>query len=367
MKTIKIGLIGVGGYGKIHLDAIRSCEAQQLCTLKAVAIRSPEKYLTRAKELQAQGVKIYSSYEDMLLQEQGRLDLLVIPTGIAQHAEQSIAALEHGFHVLCEKPVAGIVEEAVRMKQAKDQSGKILAIGYQDIVSPTIQRINTITQEQSLGKLLSAKTMGLFPRDSSYYGRNNWAGKMEVNGVKIFDSPLQNPGAHNLNNMLYIAGSGRYDSAFPVEVYGENYRANKIEAADTQFIRIRTDNNIPIVMMVSFATEKRLPPFSEFFYKHGKISWQRDPNGKTQIYSKQEKAYALIEELDNGDIPLTERLLIDVIDAIHKTRKSLANIDNSLQHTLCINGLFESSPEITEIDERFILHKELKPDDTPRY
>ena len=254
----------------------------------------------------------------------------------------------------------GTVEEAVRMKQVKDRSGKILAIGYQDIFSPTIQRIKTITHEKSLGKLLSAKTMGLFPRDSLYYGRNTWAGKMKVDGVRIFDSPLQNPGAHNLNIMLYIAGSGRNESAFPVEVYGENYRANNIEAADTQFIRIRTENDIPILMMVSYATEKRIPPFSEFLYEHGKITWQRDPNGKTKIYAKEGKSYTLIEELDNGDISLTERVFLDVIDAIHNVRDPLSNIDNSLQHTVCIGGLLESSPEITEIDQRFILRKEVQ-------
>jgi hypothetical protein len=183
---------------------------------------------------------------------------------------------------------------------------------------------------------------------------------MEIDGVKILDSPLQNPGAHNVNMMLYISGSGRYDSAFPVEVYGENYRANRIDAADTQSLRIRTDNDIPIAMMATFATENRLPPFTEFLYNHGKITWQRDPNGQTQIYAKEKKAFTLIEELDNGDISLAERLLIDVIDAIQQAREPLSNIDNSLQHTLCINGLFESSPEIVDIDEQFILHKEVK-------
>src|SRR5690606_35584330 len=137
-----------------------------------------------------------------------------------------------GFHVLCEKPAAGNHGEALEMQRAARETGKILAIGYQNMYTPTVRRIKELTLEGrrggALGRLLTATCSARWPRGASYYGRNAWAGRLAVSGREIFDSPVQNALAHYLQDMLFIAGPDARTCATPVRLYGENYRAKSI-------------------------------------------------------------------------------------------------------------------------------------------
>ena len=71
---------------------------------------------------------IYTNLDDAL--SNSRIDAVYIATPVAMHAAQSIAALTKGKHVLCEKPAALNFSDAIRMKQASDETGKLLGIAY---------------------------------------------------------------------------------------------------------------------------------------------------------------------------------------------------------------------------------------------
>jgi len=274
-KRINIGLIGAGGYAAFHLKLIRQFSKKGVCQLKAVAIRNSTdpKYKKIRDELSSDGITIYPTYQDLYKKEKNKIHLIIIPCGIDQHAELSVQALQYGYHVFCEKPVSGTIEEAFYMQQVQKNTGKMLIIGYQNIFSPSIQHIKEIRMNRELGELIKAKTMGAWPRSSVYYKRNKWAGKVEFNGKKIFDSPAQNGFAHFLNNMLYIAGEEKHTSAYPETIYSENYRAKDIESADTQYLYIKTLNQIEIYFMVTHACLQIFHPVTEYIFEKGKIIW----------------------------------------------------------------------------------------------
>ncbi len=163
MEKINIGIVGVGGFGRNHLGSIAYCANQGLCSLTAAVIRNPQKYAEQEKELRSQGVTVYRSMDEMLAKEKDAIQLVSIPCGIDQHRPLSVRALEAGFHVLCEKPAAGCIEDVTAMQVAKKQSGRVLAIGYQNIYSASMQRIKRLTLDRELGKLVSAKTYALWP------------------------------------------------------------------------------------------------------------------------------------------------------------------------------------------------------------
>jgi len=356
-KPLRIGIIGVGGYAQMHFKTIDNCRAKSLCTLKAAVIRVPYEAGDAETEsvLFKKGGAIYRDYRAMFAAEKGQLDLVTVPCGIDQHAEQSIAGLEAGYHVLCEKPAAGTVEEGLRMQAASLRSGKILAIGFQYIFSPSIRRIKALTLGKELGKLIKAKTYVIWPRNSLYYKRNNWAGKLQHNGRWIYDSPLQNATSHFLNNMLYVAGTAPERTAEITAVYGENYRAKPIESADTQYIRAESSDGVVIHQITTHAARQNVQPVTEYIYEQGKVVWRMEPNGKTAVYEKTAgNAYTLTAEFDDGAVPIQDLVFIDTIEAINKGQRPPCHIGNSLEHLRCVSGSFASSGGAAAVDPCYL-------------
>lgn len=347
----KIGIIGVSGFGKAHLNFIS--QIQDKCKLVAAAVRNTdrvEKDVELAKHL---GAKIYVSAYEMFDAEKDNIDIVSIPTSIDSHCEYSVAALKRGYDVICEKPVAGSIEEAMEMKEAAERSGKILTIGFQNIFSPTIQKIKELRVSKRFGELIMCKSYALWPRSSAYYKRNLWAGKLFFNGKKIYDSPIQNATAHYLHNLFYIAGESQEESAMPQEIYAENYRAKEIESADTQFVRATTANKVKIHYAVTHSCKKIFGPVAEFIFESGKIIWDvyGKNDGHAKVYEKVGKEYKLIDEFDNGEHPIHTLVFLNTIEAIDNHTQPLSNINNAYEHTVCVNKCFGFG--IKDVDKKY--------------
>lgn len=357
MNRINIGIIGVGGYGKRHLESITHFEKEGFCSLKAAVIRDKDKYKQLVKRFSSNNLRMYPSFGEMFEKERASLDLIVIVSGIHEHDIHAIAALEIGYHVLCEKPAAGSKANGIRMRDAKRRSGKILAIGYQNIFSPSIQRIKAITLNGELGRLIRSKSIHLSPRKTEYYLRNKWAGKMEVHGKAVMDSPLHNAGAHYLQNMLYVAGPSAHECAEPHKIYGECYRAKPIACADTQFIRVQTKEGVEITAMASHAVSQDREIEVVYTYEKGRIVWK--DGGETFVYLKDGKKDRLHEQFDNGKIPLELNVYQNVLGAISKQQAPLCTIENSLSQILCIEKLLESSSGVEEVEAEYCVKSDV--------
>ncbi|EQB38473.1 hypothetical protein M948_07775 [Virgibacillus sp. CM-4] len=108
-RTCDIVLVGIAGYGEIYLNALE--EKGYLSWIKGVVDINPERsnYYTKLQEM---GIPCFASLE--LFYQTAAADLAIISSPIHFHAEQTITAMENGSHVLCEKPIAGSVEEVER-------------------------------------------------------------------------------------------------------------------------------------------------------------------------------------------------------------------------------------------------------------
>ncbi|MBN1553697.1 MAG: Gfo/Idh/MocA family oxidoreductase [Phycisphaerae bacterium] len=363
MKPINVGVIGAGGFAAHHIDSVKYCESLGTARLQAVVIR-PQDYASvqeTAEELQDRGVRMYESAEAMFQAEKGRLDLVTVPVGIHLHAPLSIAAMRAGFHVLCEKPIAGTTAEALEMKRAGETTGKMLAIGYQNIAAPSVRKIKRITTEGTLGKLRSAAGVVRWPRWARYYRRNEWAGKIEVQGKRLYDSPLQNATNHYFNIMLYIAGDGPREFGRPAEVYGENYRAKNIESADTQFLRVKTDAGVVLHYAATHAVKETLHPKIDFEYERGLVRWGRfDAEGEetsdffAHIYRRDGDELEYVESHGNGDCDVHRNSFRKLIEAMQNGEPPLCTIDNTYPMVACVESSFASSGGVTAIPAEFV-------------
>ena len=121
MSKLKIGVIGCGGIanGK-HLPALsRQSDRVELVAFCDIIVERAEQ---AAKTYGVEGAKVYADYHDLL--EDKSIDVVHVCTPNRSHCEISVAALEAGKHVMCEKPMAKTVADARKMLDAAKKSGK---------------------------------------------------------------------------------------------------------------------------------------------------------------------------------------------------------------------------------------------------
>src|SRR5205823_3007118 len=111
-----------------YLQALLSKQEQMGARLVGVVDPAPHRS-TRLGDLADGGVPIHATLENLF--DDQRIDLMMIVTPIHLHASQTCFALERGAHVLCEKPVAGTVNDALRMLEVQRSTRNFAAIGYQ--------------------------------------------------------------------------------------------------------------------------------------------------------------------------------------------------------------------------------------------
>ncbi len=123
---LKIGLIGLGHLGKIHLKCIREIEEIHFQGIYDVDIEI-------AKELSAQyQIQAYKSYETLL----DDIDAIVIVTPTTTHFELAKRAIEKGKHCFIEKPVTSTLEEANALIALQEKYGVKVQVGHVERFNP---------------------------------------------------------------------------------------------------------------------------------------------------------------------------------------------------------------------------------------
>ncbi len=338
-KPVEMVLVGIGGYGGSYVQAALADQGQYGARLVGAVDPAPEKTKSMAP-LQAAGVPLFPTLDAFYANCQA--ELVVISAPIQYHAPLSIQALEHGSHVLCEKPVAATIQEALAMQQAATAAKRFLAIGYQWSFADAIQAIKQDVLAGRFGAPRRLKTLVSWPRQASYYGRASWAGALRAaDGSWVLDSPVNNATAHYLHNMLYLLGEAREAAATPVAVQAELYRANPIGNYDTAALRCRTATDVDLLFYTSHAVPSTIGPICVFEFDNATLAYTGGgasagfvacfDDGSRQAYDQPEstpcnKLWQTVAAI-RGDAP-----------------PPACQVATAIPHLLCVNGAQESSP-----------------------
>jgi predicted dehydrogenase len=297
-------------------------------------------------QFEADGVPVFDDYAKMLDACQREADIVTLPVPIYLHAPMAAAALQAGYHVLVEKPIAGSLEEADQVIAARDASGKQCAVGFQQIYSPVFQTLKRYVIEGRLGPVQRIAIMALWPRAPHYYGRNNWAGKLTCNGRPVYDSPFNNALAHQIMNMLYLASPEPDRAAYVVETEAELFRAYDIESFDTGCLRARTESGVEIVFAATHACQVNVDPIMRLEAKRARVDWRIGGNA-TIAY-----ADGRTETVEEGQPHL--HMVGNIADAISGAAPApLCTPEIARAHTACIEAVHAHAPIVT-IDARFV-------------
>lgn len=208
---LKVGIIGNGGIAHCHADGYK--ELSDRVEIVACCDINEEKAIAFAKEYDIP--KTYTDCREMLKAE--KLDLVSVCTWNSAHAPCTIAALEAGCHVICEKPMAMNTEEAEAMKAAADKAGKLLMLGFVRRHGNDARDAKALAENGDLGEIYYAKATYL--RRSGCPG--GWFGDKKFSG----GGPLIDLGVHVIDLTRYVMGCPK-----PVSAFG--FTADKIGARD---------------------------------------------------------------------------------------------------------------------------------------
>ncbi|MCI5055965.1 MAG: Gfo/Idh/MocA family oxidoreductase [Flavobacteriales bacterium] len=176
--VVKFAVVGAGHIGKRHAEMInRNPEAElvALCDIKDKGELS----------LEAFDVPFFSNVNDLY---NSGLDFQVVnictPNGL--HADQSIQALEHKKHVVCEKPMGLSKERCEKIIFKSLQVSKQVFCVMQNRYSPPSVWLREIMDSRALGKIFMVQINCYWNRDNRYYKPGGWKGTKDLDGGTLF-------------------------------------------------------------------------------------------------------------------------------------------------------------------------------------
>jgi len=155
MSKLRVGIIGTGGIANAHLNSYKAIEEVEVVAGCDIVPGKAEEFFKRNSMPE---VKAFNSKEEML--ENVKLDAVSVCTYNSTHSECAVYALEHGLHVLLEKPMSVNLAQTIAMLKAEKKSGKILTVGFQPRYDVNSQKVKEIISSGALGKLYYVQTGG---------------------------------------------------------------------------------------------------------------------------------------------------------------------------------------------------------------
>ena len=216
---MKFSIIGCGRIAQRHAEHIH-----KLGKLISVCDIIEE----RSKELAGKyGANSYTSVEQLLEGSQ-ETDVVAVCTPNGLHAEHTIKALQSGFHVLCEKPMALTVADCSNMINAAEKAGRQLFIVKQNRFNPPVAAVKKLIDEGRLGRIHSVQLSCFWHRNAAYYEDSAWKGTRAMDGGTLFTQF-----SHFIDLLYWMVGDIK-----EVQGYIGNFAHKGIEFEDTGAISV---------------------------------------------------------------------------------------------------------------------------------
>jgi predicted dehydrogenase len=263
-KTLKMGVIGVGGYGMVDAKAALKVGGVEITAICDVDSEHLEQNADALEKLQGERPQTFKLYTEML--DQTDLDTAIIASPPHWHALHLIACLEHGLDVYCEKPLAYDIREGRAMAEAVKRSKRVVQIGFQRRQSQAFQQAAEFLRAGKGGRIVQvdaqihyrAGTLDPTPQDppacldwelwcgpgpkipySPQVGHRNWRLEKTSGHGHLVDW-----GIHNIDSLRYMLDLGTPTKT--TAAGGLYYYAGKITTPDTLTVQFEFDS-LPVV------------------------------------------------------------------------------------------------------------------------
>lgn len=303
MKKLRIGIVGIGGMGSVHLSSHVSNPQVEIVALCDLIVERCQRAID-ACELNA---KAYTDFKEMIDNE--TLDAVDICTPNDFHSIIAVYALEHGLHVFSEKPDAMNTEEVLKMYDAYKKSGKILMVMRNNRYYSNSEYLKKYVEDGNAGEI--------------YCGRCGWIRRRGIPGkggwfttkAKSGGGPLIDLGVHMIDLSIWLMGNPKpvavsgsifskfanneADSDSEHSAFGDKVEDGVFDVEDLAMGFIKFDNGACLQIEFSWASNiKAETRFVELRGTKSGLRWNDD--GTAEIYTEDNEGH-LVDEVP--DLP----------------------------------------------------------------
>jgi len=317
MDRLKIGIIGCGTISPVHLDGIESFEKAELtvvCDIK----EELAKELARDKKC-----RYVTDYLQVLKDD--TIDVVHILLPHYLHVPIALEALEHGKHLVLEKPVGISFEQLKQLKEKADNRSLTVGVTLQNRFNPTTVKMKEIVEANELGKFISSKGFLTWCRKDSYYSESDWRGRLAKEGGGL----LINQALHTVDLLEYIGGPVK-----SIKAQIANYNHPEIEVEDTAMISYTYESGA----IGSFYGSNNYGVDSQiemgFVFEQGELILRDQQlymvkDGKSEL-----KASDLVKKGNKSYWGMSHQLIIkDIYESILETRDPMVTLDDAIRAT----------------------------------
>ncbi len=191
MNKMRVGVVGLGLIGQKRIRSLPdTCELTFVCDVSSEKV---DEFVSSKRD-----IKYSTNFKDLVTSD--LVDLVVVSTVHNALAPIAEMALNHGKHVLIEKPGSISLEEILRLQDLAVSQNKILRIGYNHRFHPAFLMARTILEEGKFGKLLWVRARyghgGRPGYDKEWRSQKNLSG-----GGELIDQ-----GSHLVDLLRYLIG-----------------------------------------------------------------------------------------------------------------------------------------------------------------
>ena len=269
IAPLRAAIIGTGAIANAHAQAIAA-------TPDAELVAVVDRDLTHAQAFAERwGVPAVADSLDALLAG-GGVDVLHICTPPGVHAEQAIAALDAGAHVICEKPAALSLDELDAMTDAASRNDRRLAVVFQQRTGTAAAHVRGLLESGALGRPLVATCQTLWYRAPEYFAVP-WRGKWATEG----GGPTLGLGIHQIDLLAWLIGDW-------ASVNGQLWRlARETQMEDVSTATVAFENGVVASVITSALSPRETSSIRidtelatitvDHLYGHGHEHWRITP------------------------------------------------------------------------------------------
>ncbi|MDH8678603.1 Gfo/Idh/MocA family oxidoreductase [Fusibacter bizertensis] len=202
MSKLKVAILGCGRISYKHVEALinNSDEAELVAVCDLVESRAIERQKQYLDKMIDGKVDLYTDYKNML--KYTEIDAVAIATESGYHASHALYCIEHGKHVLIEKPMALSTDDANKINAAGKKNDVKICVSHQNRFNPPIQKLRRAVEEGRFGKIINGTARILWTRDENYYKQAPWRGTKTLDG-----GTLMNQCIHNIDLLQWMMNS----------------------------------------------------------------------------------------------------------------------------------------------------------------
>ena len=257
MSKLRSAVVGCGNISRSHFDALASCENAEL-----TAVCDNQKDRADAAAVKY-GVKAYYDLMDLLAD--GVADVVHICTPHYLHPSMSVASLEAGCHVFCEKPMAIRYDDALRVKETTEKTGQYFGVCFQNRYNTSSRIAKEVLESGRLGAIKGARSVVAWDRDENYYLADAWRGKIDTEGGGV----MINQAIHTLDLTAWFVGSPVTE--IKARILSKR-RKDFIEVEDTADLLMQYENGARGVFYATICSAGNSPIEVEVYCERGKIT-----------------------------------------------------------------------------------------------